>query len=220
MTVVLSDMTLNSLLDISKIPCDSNETYENKIKLLKNANILLKDENYSNNMESLHHQELTNKDLGGSTNNFIHLLQFFQPAHQKDVTIYFFPNNKNKEGLNLQCINTIEIKYDFETNEPIALNHNISLKNSPATPFLVTTYDANGNYMLSSIDKTFFVGTWQFLNNLQLTSVGTGFSEYNGKLIYTKYETNKTLKGKYYIQNYTKTKRTDEYKNTGFLYIA
>jgi len=42
MTIVLSDMTIKSLLNISNIEYEPNETYENKIKLLKDANILSK----------------------------------------------------------------------------------------------------------------------------------------------------------------------------------
>ncbi len=49
MSIYLGEQTLNSLLSLCNKSSQSNESYENKIKILKNEKMLLNDANYTNN---------------------------------------------------------------------------------------------------------------------------------------------------------------------------
>jgi hypothetical protein len=48
MSIYLGEQTLNSLLSLCNKSSQSNESYENKIKILKNEKVLLNDEKYTN----------------------------------------------------------------------------------------------------------------------------------------------------------------------------
>ena len=46
-TIELNEMTIKSLFNISKIPYDLNQSFTDKITILKNAHVLQMEENYS-----------------------------------------------------------------------------------------------------------------------------------------------------------------------------
>lgn len=56
-TIILSEMTIQSLFNMSNIPYEPNQSFEEKVTILKNANVLQKDQNYSN------HTELSPNDI-------------------------------------------------------------------------------------------------------------------------------------------------------------
>lgn len=213
MTVVLSDMTLKSLLDISKIPCDSNQTYENKIKLLKNANILLKDENYSNNIESLQHQELT-KQAGVA--DFLRLLAFWDRPNLIGTVLYN-PSTKYQEGLMIECKCKTEIKKDVDTNQPISIYQTQTYNNSGTDKIMnQINYNIIGTWSSFGQDGTNLSGTWFIAEDGTLHTESFGYSDYYGKNIWMEIHTVKTPSGNYYSQNNYKTKRDEPYKLSSF----
>jgi hypothetical protein len=47
-TIILSEMTIQSLFNMLNIPYEPNQSFEEKVTILKSANVLQKDQNYSN----------------------------------------------------------------------------------------------------------------------------------------------------------------------------
>jgi hypothetical protein len=211
MTVVLSDMTLTSLLNIYKIPYDSSETYENKINILKNADILPKEEKYSNNKQLSQNQVLTNKVMG---NDFQALLLFWNVLLLTGLQI-FLPSSKYQDGLKIECKCKTETKKDYDSNETILIYQTQSYNISGVEKVVFQiNHNINGNYSSTGQDGTSYNGRWFFSEDGSLNTEAQGYSDYYGKNIWMKTNVVKTPNGNYYSQNYYKIKIDDEYKIT------
>jgi len=89
------------------------------------------------------------------------LVKFYEQANEKEVIIINHPNPKNKEGQLTLCKNTIEMKYDFDTKQPIAYIHKfISVRQGNVVRTIV--FMRGGQLHAGYYDGSFYAGIWGF----------------------------------------------------------
>ena len=223
-TIVLCEMTIQSLFNMSKIPYDPNQSFEDKITILKNANLLQKEQNYSNNTELSKNDEtsVNTKSTNNTHCGIEDLADFFTDKSESVDFIkqmYLMPvDKKNPEGAYYEDLHMkIILKRDFNTKKLIRICENLVDKDGKLT--LACHYDYNGKYIAFDTNGGSANGEWycsKTSGSIVVITESEGLSDYHGKYTYFNTQTTKTKDRKMYSECRVKFSRNDPYVFDGF----
>ncbi len=229
MSIFLGEMTIKSLFNLSKIPYDSNQSFEDKITILKNAQILHDEEHYSNNLESSQNKQIDNNlKCADRDERDIDRLADFLTGKSDVVDCHikwlYLPSDKNSEGAEVDNLSgKIYLKKDFYNNrvDQIVEHYYTNTGNL----VIGINYDCTGKYSFFDINGSSVDGVWGMTagENPILNVECKGYSDYYGTIKYFRTKSIKT-KGKstegsfdmpsrfrIYSESYTKTSENGEF---------
>jgi len=211
--ILLSEMTIQSLFTMSNIPYEPNVSFEEKVTILKNANLLQKEQNYSN------HTELSENDktdvIHKSTllTPFEQLLSFFGLATLESLDfvtqVYNMPSDKYKEGIfsDNYRVKVKKIK-DNTTKKTIQINE--TLFNASDDILVIFNYNLNGKFTSHDRNGYSMSGDW-FITSTN-DSIGVnyeceGYFDLYGKYVWINTQKTKTPSGTILSENKVKFAR-------------
>ena len=213
-TIELNEMTIKSLFNISKIPYDLNQSFTDKITILKNANVLQMEENYSFHTELSQNQKKDIVPKSVDNKDFEQLCEFFTDNLDRVnllLTWIILPSDKSPEGELFDKIpGTITLKKDYYTNKPIQIVEKYDYDGGN----LAIYYNSNGNVAYVDTEGSSTYGKWHFTTGKKpfLTLEFYGYSDYYGTYLYFLGKVTKTKEKKFYMEEYTKTTENENYK--------
>jgi len=220
-TILLCEMTIQTLFNMSKIQYDPNQSFEDKITILKNANLLQKEQNYSNNVELSQNHETAVIPKSNHNIDFELLCKFFTDNSDSADYIkqmYLMPCDKNKEGAYFDnLIVKYVIKKDFNTQTKTQMVE--SIYDESGNLILACHFDFTGKYIAFDTVGGSTNGDWycsKTSGSIVVITESKGVSEYHGGLTYFHTQTTKTIDGKFYSECRTKFFRNDPYVFDGF----
>ena len=213
-TIELNEMTIKSLFNISKIPYDLNQSFTDKITILKNANVLQMEENYSIHKELSQNQKKDIVPKSVDNKDFEQLCKFFTDNLDRVnllLTWIILPSDKSPEGEELDKIpGTITLKKDYYTNKPIQIVEKYDYDGGN----LAIYYNNTGTFVYVDTEGSSTYGKWHFTTGKKpfLTLESYGYSDYYGTYLYFLGKVTKTKEKKFYMEEYTKTTENENYK--------
>ena len=202
--IELNEMTIKSLFNISKIPYDPNQSFTDKITILRNADLLQKEQNYSIHTELSENDNTDIITTRTDIDSFDLLVEFFTDNSDTVnvvLTWLILGSDKYPEGEELNKIpGRISLKKNYYTNKPIQIVEEYRYDGGYFTNY----YNNTGKWAYTDSEGSYIYGDWHITSsNKQLLILKSyGYSDYYGNNLNFYTKITKTKEKKFYPEEY------------------